>query len=284
MPSTVPRDRSLMKRVAVAVVFAPIIIWIFLARGVPLFIFLVGVTLLGQWELFRMLGERLSLPHKIIGYTSGLIILLDTFFSETASLNGIVISVIIAAFIIEIAAGGTDRFHRVALTLFAAIYPAVFLSFFLLIERSTSLIFSAYMRYLFVFVLVVIWIFDTASYFAGRAFGKHPFFKRVSPKKTLEGFFGGLAGAALTGIFAGLILNRLLIGHFFILSLVIALAGQAGDLSESIIKRELEVKDSSGIIPGHGGILDRFDSLIFAAPAMYLYIIVSQRLIDLMKM
>ncbi len=268
------RDISLIKRIAVAIVFAPLIFWIFLVRGVPLFVFLLIITVIGQWELFRMFGKRLGPAHRSVAYAAGLTLLTAAFFDLSSMFAGIIIAAVMAAFIIEIAAGTDDRFGRVTMTLFASVYPAAFTAYFLRIEAIPTFFLSAYIRYLFVFILVVIWVFDTASYFAGRMFGRHPFFPKTSPKKTVEGFVGGLAAATLAGGAIGWYLNPLLVGNFLVLSVIIALAGQAGDLSESIIKRELGVKDSSNIIPGHGGILDRFDSLFFAAPAVYCYLFV----------
>ncbi|MFC1509896.1 phosphatidate cytidylyltransferase, partial [Candidatus Omnitrophota bacterium] len=100
------------------------------------------------------------------------------------------------------------------------------------------------------------------------------FFPSVSPKKTLEGFIGGIVGVLMLSVIAGFYTDTSYRFHTIALSLLIALAGQAGDLSESLIKRDLGVKDSSNIIPGHGGVLDRFDSLFFAAPVVYSYILI----------
>lgn len=266
------RDYSLIKRVAVAIVFAPLIIWIFIARGIPLFVFSVIVTLVGQWELFGMFGHRISVLQRIIAYAAGFSILTGAFLGSTGWFFGLMVAVTAISFVIEILNGTTDRMTRVAFTLFSVVYPAAFMSFLPAIAAFDVPSFASSMRWMIVFMIAVVWVFDSASYFAGRAFGRHPFFPSVSPKKTIEGFAGGIAGAVVTGIAAGGIIDSGGIIHFVILSVIIAFAGQAGDLSESIIKREMGIKDSSSIIPGHGGILDRFDSLFFAAPAVYLYL------------
>lgn len=125
-------------------------------------------------------------------------------------------------------------------------------------------------------VLVMIYAFgsDTMGYFVGRAFGKHKLYPAVSPAKTIEGSLGGLLGALL---FGGLLahfwfLQALPLGHAIVLSLLAAAAGQAGDLCESLLKRSVGVKDSGTILPGHGGIMDRVDALVFAAGVVYLYV------------
>jgi phosphatidate cytidylyltransferase len=102
--------------------------------------------------------------------------------------------------------------------------------------------------------------------------GKHPFFPSVSPKKTVEGFIGGMAGIVLFGVIMALSFDFSVI-QIILVSLLAGFAGQAGDLSESIIKRDMGIKDSSHILPGHGGILDRFDSIFFAAPVIYGYLV-----------
>ena len=121
-------------------------------------------------------------------------------------------------------------------------------------------------------IFVFIWINDTAAYLVGSLFGKHKLIERISPKKTVEGFVGGIVFATLSAfIFAHFIPEYTIyfwLGFGFIASLI----GTAGDLFESVIKRTYNVKDSGTLIPGHGGILDRIDSLLFATVGIYLYL------------
>jgi phosphatidate cytidylyltransferase len=111
-------------------------------------------------------------------------------------------------------------------------------------------------------VLVMTWAYDTGAYFAGRSFGKHGFMRHVSAKKTVEGVVGGLVLAALAGLAASPALS-LRIWQGPVLGLAIGVVAQTGDLVESMIKRQTGAKDSGGIVPGHGGLLDRIDSLLF---------------------
>jgi phosphatidate cytidylyltransferase len=122
-------------------------------------------------------------------------------------------------------------------------------------------------------VFVSIWMCDTAAYFGGTWFGKHRLFERVSPKKTWEGAVFGFVFAVGTMIVAKIFfLDYLAMHHALILGALIGIFGQLGDLIESRFKRDAGVKDSSSILPGHGGVYDRFDSLVFIAPIVYLYI------------
>ncbi len=120
-------------------------------------------------------------------------------------------------------------------------------------------------------VLFAIWVADAAAYFAGKAFGKHKITPRISPNKSLEGYIAGLAGSTITV----LVFARFYLPHWTVTTaigtgLLLGLFSTFGDLFESVLKRGAGVKDSSGLIPGHGGVLDRIDSLLFAYPTYYL--------------
>jgi phosphatidate cytidylyltransferase len=122
-------------------------------------------------------------------------------------------------------------------------------------------------------VILTVWITDSGAYFVGRAIGRHKLAPAVSPGKTWEGAIGGqVAGlAALVGMSAAFGLD-LPIGHAIILGLLVPFVGQVGDLAESALKRGLGIKDSSHLFPGHGGMVDRLDSLLFAGPTLYWYL------------
>lgn len=122
-------------------------------------------------------------------------------------------------------------------------------------------------------IFASIWICDTAAYFGGLSMGRHKLFPRVSPNKSWEGAVWGFVGAVLTMVlFQQYFLSYLQLHQAIIIGGIIGVFGQIGDLIESLLKRDANVKDSSSLIPGHGGVLDRFDSLIFVSPILYLYI------------
>lgn len=127
--------------------------------------------------------------------------------------------------------------------------------------------------YLLGSVMASIWICDSAAYFVGRAFGRHRLFERVSPKKSWEGAIAG-AGAAVGAMIGlgGWGMPTVPIVHLAVIGAIVGVMGQIGDLAESHLKRDAGIKDSSQIIPGHGGLLDRFDSLLFVAPIVWVYL------------
>jgi phosphatidate cytidylyltransferase len=126
--------------------------------------------------------------------------------------------------------------------------------------------------WLVLYVMAVTWSTDAGAYFVGMRFGKTPLAPRLSPKKTREGALGGVLAATLMSLLWGTWIH-LPWWHCLVLGPVIAALGQVGDLAESALKRDLGIKDFGGILPGHGGVLDRFDSLLFTAPVAYYYLV-----------
>lgn len=162
---------------------------------------------------------------------------------------------------------------RLGATLSGAVYPTALLAF--LIDLRTIPEYSEQEALILtITVLILVWASDVFAFFMGSFFGKHPLAPTISPGKTWEGFLGGVVGA----IIAAITLNAIFeipfgIIHLTILALVCTLSGAIGDLAESRFKRVVGIKDSGVILPGHGGILDRFDGIIVAAPLAYMYII-----------
>lgn len=116
----------------------------------------------------------------------------------------------------------------------------------------------------------IIWANDTGAYLTGISIGKNRLFERISPKKSWEGFFGGLLLANVVGVIISFYIKGLELWHWNILASTIVVAGTYGDLIESLIKRSLQIKDSGTLLPGHGGMLDRFDSVLYAATFYYI--------------
>ena len=131
---------------------------------------------------------------------------------------------------------------------------------------------SDYQSIILLAVFITIWVNDTGAYVSGMLLGKHKLFERISPKKTWEGFIGGAFFALISGYVFSLFIPELNLLQWFIFSEIIVIFGTFGDLTESLMKRTENVKDTGNIIPGHGGLLDRFDSMLMSAPVIFLWL------------
>ena len=141
----------------------------------------------------------------------------------------------------------------------------------IIIFTKIPFIANHYVPEIIISILVIIWTNDTFAYLVGRSIGKHKLFERVSPKKTIEGFVGGGIFAIIAGILLAKFYLSASVIHWVIIAIIIGIFGTIGDLIESKFKRNAGVKDSGAIMPGHGGFLDRLDSIIFVAPFIYLF-------------
>jgi len=144
--------------------------------------------------------------------------------------------------------------------------PFSLLNFVAFIDEAT------YKPLILIAVFVTIWVNDTGAYLVGITFGKHRLFERVSPKKSWEGFFGGALAALGSGYVFSLFIPEISWVQWLIFSEIVVVFGTFGDLIESLMKRTVHIKDSGNIIPGHGGVLDRFDSMLLAAPVIFIYL------------
>jgi len=142
--------------------------------------------------------------------------------------------------------------------------PFALLNYILFIDNWQPLLLLA--------VFATIWVNDTGAYLVGVSIGKHRLFERISPKKSWEGFIGGALAALLSGYVFSLFIPQISLINWFIFSEIIVIFGTFGDLIESLMKRTVKVKDSGDVIPGHGGLLDRFDSMLLAAPVVFIYL------------
>ena len=164
--------------------------------------------------------------------------------------------------------------ERAAVTLFVVVYPVWLLTFLVMIREGVGIDRSGdeLMRVTILLILLV-WASDTFAYYSGRLIGTRPFFPSISPKKTWEGFFGGMIGTVAVAVAAKvLVLVALSWPEIAAIALIVTVLGPIGDLVESKLKRSFHTKDSGDILPGHGGFLDRFDAMLLCAPAVWLFL------------
>jgi phosphatidate cytidylyltransferase len=177
-------------------------------------------------------------------------------------------SVLVVSIAVSVSSGQTDHRWKGILIILSGV---LYIGFPLSTVVSTRSLPDG--EFLVLFLAVVTWASDTGAYYAGTLWGKHPLLPSVSPKKTVEGVLGGLALAIGASLLARWwFASQLSLSDALILGLLLTGTGLLGDLFESMIKRRTGVKDSGGILPGHGGMLDRLDSLLFTAPAFYYYV------------
>lgn len=157
-----------------------------------------------------------------------------------------------------------DTFRTVGFTFLNVFYVPFYFSFIILLKNINY-------HYVF-FLFAIIWVSDSFAYFLGSRYGKHKLYELISPKKSIEGFVAGLIGGILAGFIYSMFFMKIGFLHVIVISFLISLFGAVGDLIESMFKRKAQVKDSGHIFPGHGGMLDRIDSLLFGAPILYFYI------------
>ena len=169
---------------------------------------------------------------------------------------------------LSVSTSSTYRWKDPLLALFGVLYVGIPLSTVVSVRNLPS------GAFLVLFLAVVTWASDSAAYYAGTLWGKHPLMPSISPKKSYEGLLGGLIGAIAAALLAQLwFASTLSWTDAVALGILLTLTGLVGDLFESAIKRRAGVKDSGGILPGHGGMLDRIDSLLFTAPTFYYYVV-----------
>jgi len=268
----------LRTRLATAVVAIPLLVWLIVWNPLSLFVWLVGgAALVGVTEYFTMAFPQ-SPEDRIFGIVAGALIVVAMVL-PVHDLSGMAISGVVIAVLILAHARNSDLrrgVDAVGVTMLGVLYVAFLLPHYVWMHAlpdpevpSTTI--AGGWRWV-VLTLVIAMAGDVGGYFGGRYFGKRKLMPEVSPGKTVEGTFGAI-GANLAGaIFCKLVFFHVLAwGEVVGFALGVGCLAQVGDLCESMLKRAFGAKDSGWIIPGHGGVLDRIDSLVFPAPLVYYY-------------
>jgi phosphatidate cytidylyltransferase len=262
---------SLKKRVIAGLLALPFVIAAILYSET--WVFKLAVVLcfsLALWEFFVVVG--FSSRDRIFAFTLGLLHLAFILFGSSYTRDWIFLesaALLLAVFIFYCfvpAASMNGMALKIALTFFGVFYVATLGSFVGLLRDRPYGVFWVFA------LLAMTWLNDTFAYFAGHLFGRHKLAPMISPGKTIEGFLGGFVGslAAFLSVWYW-IKNDLAWTNGLLLVFLVGCLGPLGDLSESLIKRSFGVKDSGNVIPGHGGMLDRVDALLFTAPVVYLF-------------
>jgi len=276
----------LKTRVLSGIVLAIMLLVIVISGQVVFGVAIFLLALIGINEFYSSVTTAGYKPVRILGYLSCLSILLigmqgsikyiDDFITFIKSGNYLSITIFLIIVILCTCIIFLNKSYNlldIALTVFGVLYVVYLFSFVVLTRNMNNGV------YLIWLIFIGAFITDTSAYFTGVLIGKTKILPVISPKKSLEGSIGGVLGCILISTLYGAILNnynlidtKIPIYHFIILGLLCGVISQIGDWTASAIKRYVKVKDYGRLIPGHGGVLDRFDSILFVAPVIYFYI------------
>ena len=260
-------SRSLKTAVATALILLGLVALCYALGPTAFFFLALTVVLIALWELFDALAHAGHRTSAIVGVAAGAGTMTVAFLERTELLPLVLLATVYLSFLFALRPGrgltpGTDVAWSIAGVAWVGGGGAAAVAMLKLPAGG--------LRLLVGFVLVTA-LDDIAAYFAGTAFGKHKMAPSISPAKSWEGFAGGLAGALGGGAVFGVVMTQLTVLEGVAIGGICGLLAPAGDLVESMVKRELGIKDSGRLLPGHGGFLDRLDAILFCAPAVYVF-------------
>lgn len=256
----------LLYRILSALVGIPVILLSVWYGGLLWSIVVLIIAVMGIFEMYHLWGKlnvHIWLPGSLLGV---LLFVGSAYFVKGDLFGGAILLILLVLVCYLVAVYPAFTFTDLAATLLTPIYAGWLLTHMVLLRQLPG-----GFNYVLL-VLVATWSTDTFAYFVGINLGKRKLAPVISPNKSVEGSAGGVAGSILAALVVGLADGRLMVMDCVVLGVIIGIVGQLGDLLESAFKRMAGVKDSGKLIPGHGGILDRFDSLYFTAPLVYYYI------------
>lgn len=276
---------DLPRRLQVAAVGIPLGILLVYVGGWYLAGMIALLAALGTWELYRIARARGWRPFSWLGVPVAAALVLSAEWLEGPAAWALPAWILVLALTFGALAAtvflrgpGGDPLPAAAATVFGSVYVGGGFAFVVFLRNLPGVATEGPSwpgAILIIFPLVVTWVGDTAAYFVGRAWGRRKLLPAVSPAKTVEGGVGGLLGAMGASLLYAAFLfgpasaSTLPLAAAAVLGLLIGVLAQVGDLAESVLKREAGVKDSGGVLPGHGGVLDRFDAVLFTVPATY---------------
>lgn len=255
----------LLQRIISALVGVPLIILAVWHAGLPLLLLTEIIVFLGLREMSEMLSRLGIKPSFWLAQAGGLILLGGAYLYHDGYPGPTITVILFLQLIATVAFYPRYSLLDIAGTLMGTLYVGLMCYFYLLRTLPDGWIWL-------VFMFAGTWACDTVAFFIGKAFGRRRIAPVLSPKKTLEGAVGGLLGSVIIAYLFVRIYPFLPLPKLLLLGFMLGVAAEVGDLLESAFKRQAGLKDSSTLIPGHGGILDRFDSALFTAPLVYYYV------------
>lgn len=267
------RGSNLATRIAVGVVTVPALALVAWVGGLAFVALVALIVALGLVEFYRMAEAKDGRPLVWLGVVGGVALCLAARLGAGSVLLTLWVGVVLVGTLFT--RGRQEALAAVATTLAGLLWVGWLGSHLVLLRELPEVLGSDYRggaAYVWL-TFALTWSSDTAAYAAGTAWGRHRLLERVSPKKSVEGAVGGVCGCLLACAVAREWFAPFLAGRdVWVLGLAVGVVSQMGDFVESMVKRDAGVKDASSTIPGHGGVLDRFDSMLFSAPLVYLYL------------
>ena len=273
MKSTLNKYSDLKQRIITAIIGAGIIIFSVIYSEWTYFAVFLVICIMTQLEFYKLLRLDDMLPLVSWGTISGITIFVIVFLEQTELIKNeyyfVILPVLYIAFLIKLYRTRDDKpFTNIGLTFLGIIYVAMPFSFFHIIAFDLG----GYTAEVVLGIIFLQWASDSGAFFAGNKFGRRKLFERISPKKSWEGFLGGTILALGVSLLLSNYLGVLELWQWVGIAFITAVVGTYGDLVESLFKRSMEIKDSGTVIPGHGGFLDRFDSLLLSLPFIALFL------------
>jgi len=265
-----------IKRSITGIIFAFLLLFATWWSQWSFMILFLLIATLSLWEFYKLVGTINVAPQKIAGIIIGISLYTSSFlfFFNKQNLFYLILSssLFYIIFIFELFRKTETPFTNIAYTLLGIFYIIVPFSMLAYIGFSTG---SDFQWKLVIGYFLLIWANDTAAYFIGVKFGEHKLFERISPNKSWEGFLSGMVMCFIATYVISHYYVTLSFFSWIVMALIVVVAGTFGDLVESLFKRSINYKDSGKLLPGHGGVLDRFDSMLLSAPfiGIYLFII-----------
>lgn len=295
---------NLLIRTLTGIAIVTILTTAILFSSLTYVVLMMIIVALTMAEFYRIIRVRLNRPNVPVGIMIGLVMFMISLVYSVKiappELIAVLIPLFTMVFVVELYRLQKNPLANVGLTFLGIIYVALpfslfnfmvfegvsetpdvevastqihyvneFLNFFLFMKPDTHIVYNP--SFLMAF-FVIIWAYDSVAYLAGVKLGRHSLFRSVSPKKSWEGFIAGIVFTPATAFVMYKIFGQITLTEWIVYSLIVVIFATFGDLVESLFKRSISLKDSGKLLPGHGGLLDRFDSVLLAAPMAYLYL------------